>query len=1728
MATQPQPDPYEQQLRAILEPEKVHISVKASAWDGFYGSNDPGTFQQRFAALPGLTREAKAKLWDLKFGTIPTEEGQPAPEEMSGDGQPPTGNTQGMVQPGNIKDLFNRPVLKNPDGSVSTTSSISIGVDGKEVLIPTVINGQRLSNEQAIVYYRKTGEHLGIFDSPASADAYATGLHNEQERRLGTPAPPLPGTEQTGLPGVPTFKPPVQEVPPLTHVLPRFLGDSKSTAGKVAAGVEEGALSSVEGMATPENAGIMGGLATASAIPVAGPVIAAGAGIYFSYEMLKAMAQQAPAAYQAYKRGDYKEAANLATQAGLSGLMAKGIVGHTAKSLGERVSRPVAEPARIQPEAPSEPAAPASEVLGPRAGEGAPVPPSAEPVRSAETTKVRIPGSDRAYDATYALRELDDVTPSHNPANFQPNPKYPYVNDRNYADPVNAARVVENSSPKRFDPAYLVNDNPDATNGPPVTDATGNVFGGNSRTMILNRVYENHPEQADAYKKYLAEHAEQFGLDPQAVASMKRPVLVREVPYVPDPQKAIRELNITPTAQLSQAERAISDARTLPQKSMDFLSGKLDEAGDNATLADVLEGKGGAEVVNRLIDDGVFTVQDRPALLNERGAPTKEAKDRIGRILLGRLFDSPEELEGAPPSLRNKLERIAAPMAKVEGQEGWGLHETVREAMRVLEDARSHGIKNLGDLTSQEQLFGASEYRPEAITMAERLQADGPRKLADSFNQYANEASLARPDQATMFEPPTQSDSFTAAFGEAPKQTEATPKPRSGVELARQILKEKGGQANIIKPSAQAQPPEAPKVEFKSPEVEKRFQEAAKEPERPNLWQRTKDVLKRQVELATRPYEHLPRGEKYGPLIFKLKQLEKAPGIASAEAAETLTKITKGMDANSYDLFRKKVVMDDLLETHDSAIKRGEQWDSLAFGLTPEQLRTEHGHITEASASNPAVTEALAKRAEAWGSLKSEYSGAMKSAGFDVADRLKREDYFRHRVLENLQGKIALGSASRLRTPSGRGYLKGRTANALDYSTDYLTSEYEVMAQMQADIATAKAISFVRTPANGYNLAAQLKWQAAEMNKQRAEGEPRVKWQDLMPDSHELWQPREGSHFYLANSIPEKLAQQIIEAGGEEIGVKADQLRKVLAKGGRFEELALPNEVVATLERLKPPPPTGFRRAVERVQHAWKGWQLTSPGRVVKYNIRNLSGDAEAVAVGNPSAFKRAGESIADLAAYYRTGEMSPSLRNWFDRGGFQSNLQVQEMGDLKKLDDFARILARTPSGQTLAAAKRIWQLPIAATNFRESILRYATFLDYADQVKAGEKPKNYGASIPEEVNALHNPLDKAYKLSNDLLGAYDEVSVTGQNLRKYLIPFWSYQELNFRRYAQMFKNAANDGKLAAAAGKKLLGTVASPYRAYQVGAFGLKALGFMAALESYNLLVHPKEERELPKDVQSRPHIVLGRDSKGKVLYFSRLGNMSDMLEWFGFDNSIPEVQQWLSGSGKTVNGVAKDVAKDTAAVPLAVANKVWQSLNPLEFKLMAELLTGRTTYPDIRKPRTIRDAAEYIAESVAAGEAYRYAAGKPIRSRNLGEVVTRGVAYDIDPNQSAYYETLDKKRDYLKAHGKPMDFGSAAPRAEAARNIKLALRYEDTKAFTKYLTEYIASGGNGQTLQKSFEAMAPLYGLKQNEKLDFIRSLDENEKQQLERAVKYYREVFAPSKVQAMVAASRKAVNH
>jgi hypothetical protein len=106
----------------------------------------------------------------------------------SGSSSSQTNNVDSIGQygRGNI-DLYNRPQLINPDGSVSTVSGMSFGEDGLEILVPTIAYDSqgrpyRMSDQEAIDRYHQTGEYLGKFNSVREANEYAELLHQQQEQ----------------------------------------------------------------------------------------------------------------------------------------------------------------------------------------------------------------------------------------------------------------------------------------------------------------------------------------------------------------------------------------------------------------------------------------------------------------------------------------------------------------------------------------------------------------------------------------------------------------------------------------------------------------------------------------------------------------------------------------------------------------------------------------------------------------------------------------------------------------------------------------------------------------------------------------------------------------------------------------------------------------------------------------------------------------------------------------------------------------------------------------------------------------------------------------------------------------------------------------------------------------------------------------------------------------------------------------------------------------------------------------------------------------------------------------------------------------------------------------------------------------------------------------------------------------------------------------------------------
>jgi hypothetical protein len=395
--------------------------------------------------------------------------------------------------------------------------------------------------------------------------------------------------------------------------------------------------------------------------------------------------------------------------------------------------------------------------------------------KRSNVTTVELAGKPgQGYKARYEISELGDSTASHNGLTFEENPTYPYKNQRNYKTAVNQQKVIVGSSEAGHNPRLHVEPSADAVNGPPVEDARKNVLSGNGRHQMQERIYAAGGNAAKRLRDAIAEQARQIeGLNPDDAYSMKRPSLrlvIDDEEFArrgPDArQNFIADTNVAGTASLTAGEQMISDSRRVSDATVNHVGGLLESIGPDATLSQALDGRAGAEVLNKLVDDGVIPDQSRASYVKETklgDVLTEEGKERVTRLMVGRFFEHPDQLAKLPEA-RNQVERVAAPLSQVDSIPDWSLTPKVQEAVGILERAHDLGVKNLDDFFQQDNIFGAAKYSAEAVDLARAIKSAPAEVIKGAARQYAGDAIEASRGASMFGDVSTPGDAFKAAF----------------------------------------------------------------------------------------------------------------------------------------------------------------------------------------------------------------------------------------------------------------------------------------------------------------------------------------------------------------------------------------------------------------------------------------------------------------------------------------------------------------------------------------------------------------------------------------------------------------------------------------------------------------------------------------------------------------------------------------------------------------------------------------------------------------------------------------------------------------------------------------------------------------------------------------------------------------------------------------------------
>ena len=369
----------------------------------------------------------------------------------------------------------------------------------------------------------------------------------------------------------------------------------------------------------------------------------------------------------------------------------------------------------------------------------------------------------------YRVVEASKIKPSNDPQTFEATAGYPEgVQERNYSTDRDAQfAVIEHA--QNYDPSFTVNDSPGPEHGPPIITPDGIVLGGNSRAMSTMRMGD------EDYKKYLdalTSKAGQFGLDPEQISKMKRPILVREIANAPTSIDDLRalgsDLNRVFTRKLSEYEQAVSAGKRISQETLDYVGAQLAEMGEGASLRDLLRDRP-QQILEKLERDGVVSPTEKRGFVDEQtGALNENGKDFVERALLGAVVDDPVVLANAPKSILRKTERALAPLASIKARgEPWDITDYLKEALREHITAASKGASIEDHLNPPTMsMFPREPVHPIVEALAKKLESSSAA-VRSAFEKYAEDANLDVKGQGGLgfFEIPQPWDSFNQNFG---------------------------------------------------------------------------------------------------------------------------------------------------------------------------------------------------------------------------------------------------------------------------------------------------------------------------------------------------------------------------------------------------------------------------------------------------------------------------------------------------------------------------------------------------------------------------------------------------------------------------------------------------------------------------------------------------------------------------------------------------------------------------------------------------------------------------------------------------------------------------------------------------------------------------------------------------------------------------------------------------
>ena len=633
-------------------------------------------------------------------------------------------------------------------------------------------------------------------------------------------------------------------------------------------------------------------------------------------------------------------------------------------------------------------------------------------------------------------------------------------------------------------------------------------------------------------------------------------------------------------------------------------------------------------------------------------------------------------------------------------------------------------------------------------------------------------------------------------------------------------------------------------------------------------------------------------------------------------------------------------------------------------------------------------------------------------------------------------------------------------------------------------------------------------------------------------EGFESWQPDPGRHMFTALTIPEhvfdrmrsKLAEVFEDSGmagmfpAGEVAAMMDRIKEQRVVGGPKFEMVVPVELAATLDSFGSKDSDYYATVelYEKSIRAWKQWTLINPRRYFKYNLQNTSGDLDGVIAAFPKALKWKYLKPAFLELWdvtVRKGTPSAVFQEAAERGVLDGGWSISEVYDVQ--NDIEGLLVKP--GLSERTLRKIWKFLAKSTTFRENFLRYAMYLAVREEIQTARQENpgrlnedlmplvGYGAGRIDQVNAITSDADRAAYIARESLGDYGAISVLGQKLRKWVIPFWSWQEINAKRYYRIgsnivatqkgFGRAASLAALGAKVGTRAALWLTWRLMVYSVGTW------------MWNNLLFPDLEEELRDEDRRRLHLILGKSDDGEIIMLRMPGALSDLMGWFGYDDVLAALSHISKG-----RGTWRDVALAVVQAPIS---RLVNGLTPT-FKVPGEALAGRSFFPDVFNPRLIRDGWRHLFRAVQVEPVYVWWLGRP--SPGAGHVLMTTFVDARHTGYSAYAKIRGEAYQWLRAvegeEGAPL---YASRRGNAYFYYRMALKFKDTEAAVRYRQELRRLKVKPDMMRAMLKRAHPLGMLTIRERRAFLRTLTPTEERSLERAIKWWKETYVGGHKQA-----------